>query len=99
MTEKQIGGIIDLNLKDLESHLAERKIHLELTGNARRFIAHESYDPNYGARPVRRYLQKHVENELAKLIIQGDVIDGSRITIDEQNGELTFNVQDPVNEE
>lgn len=99
LTEKQIGGIIDLNLKELENHLAEREIHLELTGNARRFIAHESYDPNYGARPVRRYLQKHVKNELAKLIIQGDVIDGSRITIDEQNGELTFNVQDPANEE
>ncbi|MCI1521056.1 MAG: AAA family ATPase [Eubacterium sp.] len=99
LTEKQIGGIIDLNLKELESHLAEREIRLELTGNARRFIAHESYDPNYGARPVRRYLQKHIENELAKLIISGDVIDGSRITIDEEGGKLTFNVQDPVNEE
>ena len=53
---------------------------LTMTDAAKELIAKESYDPQYGARPIKRYLQKHVENELASMIIRGDLIDGGSVT-------------------
>ena len=70
--------------------MAERDIELTLTENAKRFIAKESYTPIYGARPVNRYLQKHIETELAARIIKGEIRDGDRVTVDEGNGALVF---------
>ncbi|MGN0721166.1 MAG: hypothetical protein ACI4LZ_04320, partial [Anaerovoracaceae bacterium] len=56
-----------------------------------RFIANEAYDPQYGARPVKRYLQKHVETEIASMIIRGDLVDGNTVTIDSDGEKLIFN--------
>lgn len=92
LTEEQITKIIDLNMKSIEDRLKEREIHLELTDAARAKIAEDSYDPSYGARPVKRYLQSHIENALAEKIIAGDVIDGDTVCIDEKNGGLDYRV-------
>ena len=63
---------------------------LTMTDAAKELIAKESYDPQYGARPIKRYLQKHVENELASMIIRGDLLDGGSVTIDSDGTNLTF---------
>lgn len=90
LTEEQIGKIIDIALKQIESKLAERNIRIHLTPGSKHFIAKEAYTPIYGARPVRRYLQKHIENELAAKLIKGEIKDGDEITIDLKQNELTF---------
>lgn len=81
LTEAQITGIIDIAMKGLVARLAEREITLELTDEAKKFIAGESYTPAYGARPVKRYLQKYVETELAEMIVRGEVLDGDTVVI------------------
>ncbi len=90
LTESQIEEIIDLSLVSLVRRLGERNIELELTKSAKSHIAKEAYDPVYGARPVKRYLQKHIENELAKMIIAGEVYEGGKVEIDLENGSLKF---------
>ena len=92
LTVEQIKGIIDLSLKSLQKRLEEREITLSLTDEAKTYIANEAYDPAYGARPVKRYLQKHVETELASQIIRGQIKDGDEVTIDADENGLTFEV-------
>ncbi|GAB6060019.1 ATP-dependent chaperone ClpB [Desulfonatronum parangueonense] len=79
---EQIKEIIDLLLQGLRGRLADRKIEVELTDQARDFIAREAYDPIYGARPLRRYLQARLETPLAKEIIAGRIMGGQSIRID-----------------
>ncbi|SDB18176.1 ATP-dependent Clp protease ATP-binding subunit ClpB [Desulfonatronum thiosulfatophilum] len=79
---EQIKEIIDLLLQGLRGRLADRKIEIELADQARDFIAREAYDPIYGARPLRRYLQSRLETPLAKEIIGGRIMDGQSIRID-----------------
>ncbi len=93
LTIEQISKIIILSLKALEVRLAERNIKLQLTEKGKAFIAKEAYDPNYGARPVKRYLQKHIETEIAEMIIKGQAYDGSNIIIDSDGTKLIFNVE------
>ena len=88
LTKENIGMIIDLLMKDLNDRLAERDVKIELTEKAERFIVSEAYDPVYGARPLKRYLQKTVETLSAKMILGGSVGAGDTIMIDEENGEL-----------
>lgn len=88
LTESQIEEIIDISMVPLARKLAERNISIWLTEKARRFIASESYSPAYGARPVKRYLQKHVETRLAEQMIRGEIREGKAVTIDEENGAL-----------
>lgn len=90
LTEDQIVKIIDLGMKDIEHRLEERNIKLSLTEAAKKFIADESYDPAYGARPVKRFLQRSVETELAGEIIRGTVKDGDSVIIDSDGGKLSF---------
>ncbi len=89
---EQIGRIIDLQLHRLQSRLEERKITLELTEAAHEFIADAAYDPHYGARPLKRYLQSHVETPLAKFIIGGQVRDDQHVVIDAVDDNLRFGV-------
>ena len=88
LTKDNIRGIIDLMVKDLNRRLADRQITIRLTDAAKKYVADHSYDPSYGARPLRRYLQKHVETLSAKLILEDKVHEGDTIEIDVQNGEL-----------
>ena len=90
LTEDQIVRIIELSMKDIEKRLEERNIRLTLTDEAKKFIADESYDPAYGARPVKRFLQRNVETELAGEIIRGTVKDGDDVEIGCDGERLTF---------
>ena len=92
LTEDQIVKIIELAMKDIEKRLEERNITLELTDAAKKFIADESYDAAYGARPVKRFLQRNMETELAGEIIRGNVKDGDKVIIDSDGNKLIFNV-------
>ncbi len=87
---EQIMRIVEVLLTGLQERLAERKISLELTDRAREFIAREAYDPVYGARPLLRYLQQHVETPLAREIIGGRLRDGQKLVVDEEGGALVF---------
>lgn len=93
LTEAQVGQIISLSLKSLEKRLADRDISLGLSDEGRDFIAKEAYDPNYGARPVNRYIQKYIETELAAKIIRGDIVDGNTVTITANADGLDFEVK------
>ena len=93
LTETQIVRIIELAMKEIEKRLEERNITLTLTDRAKKFIADESYDPAYGARPVKRFLQRNVETELAGEIIKGSVKDGDRVLIDCDGDKLTFTAE------
>ena len=90
LTEDQVVKIIELGMRDIEHRLEERNITLTLTDAAKKFIADESYDPAYGARPVKRFLQRSVETELAGEIIRGSVKDGDSVTIDSDGTKLSF---------
>ena len=90
LTEDQLGGIIDIAMTAVSRRLADRDITLELTDGAKAFIARASYSPSYGARPVKRYLQKNVETELAAMLIRGGLSDGQRVRIGCEDGKLRF---------
>lgn len=90
LTEEQIVRIIELSMKDIEKRLEERNIKLELTEKAKKFIADESYDPAYGARPVKRFLQRNVETQLAGELIKGSVKEGDTVVIDSGGSKLSF---------
>jgi len=89
---EQIKRIIDLLLGNLQARLDERKITLTLTDRAKEFIAREAYDPVYGARPLLRYLQHHLETPLAREIIAGRLHDGQELVVDEMEGSLGFQI-------
>ena len=93
LTENQIEGIIELSMKDIERRLEERDINLRMTPEARTFIGHEAYDPAYGARPVKRYLQRSVETQLAGEIIKGNIVDGDKVVLDTDGEKLTFRTE------
>lgn len=90
LTENQIKKIIDISMIGIQRKLAERNITITLTEATKKYIAEEAYSPNYGARPVKRYLQKNIETEIATKIIKGEITDGQNITIDIKNDELSF---------
>ena len=96
LTENQIRGIIDLSLGSLCRRLEDRSITLTLTDAAKSYIAKEAYDPHYGARPVKRYLQKYVETELAQMLIRGDCKDGDDVVVDADEDGLTFEAEEVV---
>jgi ATP-dependent Clp protease ATP-binding subunit ClpC len=82
--------IVDLMLQDLRDHLEPRGIHLSFTDQAKTLLVQEGYNPNYGARPLRRVIQRMVEDRLSDEILAGNVRDGQSVEVDEAEGELTF---------
>ncbi len=82
LTKANIGGIVDLIMQELNDRLADRQLRIELTPAAKQFVIDQGYDPVYGARPLRRYIQKNVETMAAKIILGGDIHEGATITID-----------------
>ncbi|MGF7144440.1 ATP-dependent Clp protease ATP-binding subunit ClpB [Anaerotaenia torta] len=93
LTRKNIHSIVDLMIADLNKRLADREISIHLTEAAKDFIVEQSYDPVYGARPLRRYLQKNVETLSARLILSGQVEPEDTITIDADGSSLIAKVQ------
>jgi ATP-dependent Clp protease ATP-binding subunit ClpC len=90
LTEEQIKQIVDLMMKDVEKRLADRKITVELTEEAKAKLAKEGFDPAFGARPLRRTLQRQVENPLSTKILQGEFKEGDRVLVDAGPKGFTF---------
>jgi ATP-dependent Clp protease ATP-binding subunit ClpB len=82
LTRTEIEQIVGLQLEDLQRRLAERRVEVEVTEEARRVIVEHGYDPVYGARPLRRYIQREVETRIARALLSGVAVDGSHITLD-----------------
>ncbi len=82
LTRDNIAGIIDLLIADTNRRLADRELRVDLTGSAKKFVVEHGYDPVYGARPLKRYLQKHVETLAAKIILEDAVHEGDTIVVD-----------------
>ena len=89
LTKENIGGIIKLIIADLNRRLSDKELTVELTPQAQSYIVDNAYDPVYGARPLKRFIQKHVETLSAKLILADQVEEGDTILIDLQDGKLT----------
>jgi ATP-dependent Clp protease ATP-binding subunit ClpB len=89
LTLAEIEEIVDLLLNDLRTRLLERRITLQITEPARRFIADQGFDPAYGARPLRRFIAREVETRVARALLRGDLPDGGVISVDVVDGELT----------
>ena len=93
LTKGNIGNIINLLITDLNKRLSDREITVELTDAAKQYIVDNGYDPVYGARPLKRFLQKHVETLSAKLILADEVREGDTILIDVEGDHLTARVK------
>jgi ATP-dependent Clp protease ATP-binding subunit ClpB len=95
LSEPEIERIVELLFDDLRSRLAERRMTMELTEGARRFVAEQGYDPVYGARPLRRFIAHEVETRIGRALLSGDVQDGAVIRIDLREGELAVDYENP----
>jgi ATP-dependent Clp protease ATP-binding subunit ClpB len=93
LTQAEIERIVDLMLDDLRTRLGERQMKLEITPDARRFIARQGYDPVYGARPLRRFIGREVETRIGRALLGGDIRDGAVIHIGYEDGELTVSYE------
>ncbi|HVH52492.1 MAG TPA: AAA family ATPase, partial [Gaiellaceae bacterium] len=97
LTREQLAEIVDLQLKRLRGRLAERRVALDLTDAAKEAIAEAGWDPAYGARPLKRAIQRLVENPLALRLLEGDFADGDTIRVNAEDGALGFErVSEPV---
>src|SRR6185503_1836866 len=90
LTLGEIKKIVDLLLGLLRTRLADRHIELDLSDAAKEHIAREGYDPVYGARPLKRFLQRHLETNLSRKLLAGEITENSKVVVDFKNGELTF---------
>ncbi len=90
LTEEQLRNIVDLMVKDLQNRLADRKLAIEISDNAKSWLAQIGYDPTYGARPLRRAIEQYVENPLSSKILRGEFKEGDTIRVNRSNDGLTF---------
>jgi len=95
LTQEQLKKIVDIQLETLRTRLAERHIDLQLTDAARAHLVTVGYDPAYGARPLKRAIQKEVETPLARMLVAGEVRDGKKVLLDFRKDELVFEVESP----
>ena len=92
----EIEQIVELTMEELKRRLQDRRIELETTEPARRFIAREGYDPVFGARPLKRFIQRELETRIARALVGGEILDGARVTVDLEGGELAVRHENPV---
>ena len=90
LAEKQLETIVELETRALAKRLEDRKIHLELTPAAKALIATEGYDPAYGARPIKRTIQKLILDPLAQKVLSGEYKEGDTVFVDAENGSIQF---------
>ncbi len=95
---EQMSGIVDIQMKGLLHLLSDRRIQLSVDDNAKKWLADKGYDPVYGARPLKRVIQTELQNKLAEMLLQGEIIDGSHVIVTEKEGTLDFKVQAPKTE-
>ena len=98
LTKENITGIIDLLIQALSKRLEDKQLSVELTDAAKQYVIDNGYDPVYGARPLKRFLQRNVETLLGRTIIAGDLSEGTKLVVDHQNGELTVTPVSVVSE-
>jgi ATP-dependent Clp protease ATP-binding subunit ClpB len=91
LTQEQIGDIVDIQMKRLESRLAEMNMELVLSDNARAFLAEKGFDQIYGARPLKRTIQRYIENPLSMEILQGSISEGTKLEADVEGDRIVFN--------
>jgi ATP-dependent Clp protease ATP-binding subunit ClpC len=98
LSQEHLGKIVDLMVKDLEKRLGERGVGLELTDKAKAWLSKEGYDPVYGARPLRRVIERYVENPLSSKMLRGELKDGDTVKVDlnKEGKELTFKTKTAV---
>ena len=90
LTKDQIGQVVEKAVARMSERLTTRSIHVEITDAAKTFIADEAYEPQFGARPINRYVQRTIETKLARSILAGEIEDGQKVIIDVENGALTL---------
>jgi ATP-dependent Clp protease ATP-binding subunit ClpB len=90
LTREQLAEIVELQLGRLHERLAERRIELEVSDAAKELLAEEGWDPAYGARPLKRAIQRLLENPLALRLLEGDFAEGDTVRVDVEEGELAF---------
>ncbi len=93
LSASHMGPIVDIQVARLRKLLDERKITLELSDAAREWLGRSGYDPVYGARPLKRAVQKYLQDPLADMILAGEVLDGSTVKVDEKGGKLELSAQ------
>ena len=98
LTRDNIASIIDLLVADINKRLEDKELRVELTKTAKEKVAEGGYDPTYGARPLKRYIQKNIETLAAKLILEGNVGSGDTILIDDVDGKLEARVKQHLRE-
>jgi ATP-dependent Clp protease ATP-binding subunit ClpB len=96
LTLEEIKKIVDLQVAQIQKRLDDHRIRLELTEAAKEHIARAGYDPVYGARPLRRYLQRELETRLGRMIIAGEIREGSVVTVDAEEGRLVVHAKEPL---
>ncbi|WNV75227.1 ATP-dependent chaperone ClpB [Geodermatophilus sp. DSM 44513] len=99
LTLAEIETIVELMAGDLRTRLAERRMRLELTEDARRFIAGQGFDPVYGARPLRRFIAREVETRIGRALLTGDILDGATIRVDATDAQLVVRWDNPTGDE
>jgi ATP-dependent Clp protease ATP-binding subunit ClpB len=90
LTQEQLGAIVDIQLERLQKRLGERKISIVVTEAARKLLIERGWDPVYGARPLKRAIQRMVQDPLAMMLLEGKFSDGDAVEVDAQGGELVF---------
>jgi ATP-dependent Clp protease ATP-binding subunit ClpB len=95
LTLEEIERIVDLQIADVKRRLADRRLELVLTEEARTLVAREGYDPVYGARPLRRFIQREVETRIGRALLSGEILDGATVTVDAAGGELRISWRNP----
>ena len=88
---EEIGSIVEIQARHLVKRLADKRITLELTAAAKALLAREGYDPVYGARPLKRVIQRHLQNPLATMLLSGAIKDGDTVEASVRDGQLVIN--------
>jgi ATP-dependent Clp protease ATP-binding subunit ClpB len=96
LTREDLKKIVDIQLASLKARLAERRIELELTDAARERLIEVGYDPAFGARPLKRAIQKEIETPLARKLVSTEIRDGQKVRVDVRSGGMVFEVESPA---
>jgi ATP-dependent Clp protease ATP-binding subunit ClpC len=96
LTKQDVVEIVDMQMKEISARLAEHGLRIQLTQPAKEWLAEQGYDEDFGARPLKRALQRHVESPLSVQLLKGEFEQGDHILIDERDGELTFERLEPA---
>ncbi|MFR7854366.1 MAG: hypothetical protein ACLU40_01935 [Acutalibacteraceae bacterium] len=98
LTKDNIRGIVQLKVAEISDRLAEKRVHIKVTEKAVDQIIEQSFDPQYGARPIKRFIQSNIETLIARMMIEKDIEPESTVTVDWKDGSFTVDVVSPVTE-